>query len=163
MQMEPAKSLNELNKKAWYRLVKAAFIVSFLIAQIVGFYTVRSRTEGEVIAPISFKLIGRLAKEEMPDYEGMTDEQAGREVYQKGPSLWSDYAEKYREKYVIDPVEWYRQYSGVQRAEFYAIAFLAISLFFEIVRRAFYYVIFGKVLPPKKRRKRRTKRSIPAE
>ena len=161
--MELAKSLNELNKKAWYRVLKAVFIVSFLTAQIVGFHLVRSRTEGEVIAPISFKLIGRLVKEEMTAYGGMTDEQAGRAVYQKGSSLWSGYVAKYEEKYVIDPIAWYRQYSEIQRAEFCAVAFLAISLFFEIVRRAFYYVIFGKVFPPKKRRKRRTKRSIPAE
>jgi hypothetical protein len=128
--MEVEKSLNELNKKAWYRVLKAVFFVSFLTAQIVGFNLVRSRTEGEVIAPISFKLIGRLVKEEMTACGGMTDEQVGRAVYQEGSSLWTGYVEKYEDKYVIDPIAWYRQYSEIQRAEFCAVAFLSISLFF---------------------------------
>ena len=40
------------------------------------------------------------------------------------------------------------------------IAYLAISLLFEVVRRAFYYVIFGRAFPP---RRRRPRRSLPAE
>jgi len=156
--MELAKSLNELNKRTWYRLLKAAFVVSFLITQMVGIHLVRSRTEGKVIAPISFKLVGSLIKEEVPAYRGMTDEEAGRDVYHASPALWADYAAKYEKRYVIDPVSWYEEYGEFQRAEFCALAFLGISLFFEVLRRAFYYVIFGKVFPPKRRR-RRTKRT----
>lgn len=161
--MELAKSISELNKRAWYRLLKAVFLLSFLTAQLIGIHLVRSGTEGKVIAPISFKLVGRLVKEEMTAYAGMTDEQSGRVVYQESPALWSDYVEKYEEKYAIDPVAWHPRFAGIQRAEFYTLSLAAIALFFEILRRAFYYVIFGKVFPPKKRRKRRSRVQVPAE
>ncbi len=100
-------------------------------------------------------LVGRVLKEDIPTYRAMSDEEAGRNVYHQHPALWADYVEKYEKKYVIDPVARYREYSEMQRAEFCAIAFLVITLFFEIVRRAFYYVIFGKIFPRKRRRRRR--------
>jgi hypothetical protein len=158
--MRLAKSLNELNKRSWYRRLKAVFVVSFIMAQILGVDLVRRKTATKVMAPISFKLVGRLVKEDIPEYRGITDEQAGRAVYRKGDARWDAYVELYRKEYVIDPVAWYRQYSGMQRAGFHAIVFLAISFFFEIIRRAFYYVVFGKAYPPKKRRK---KRALPAK
>jgi hypothetical protein len=156
--MELAKSLDELNKRTWYRLLKAAFVVSFVVSQTIVILIVRSRTEGKVIAPISFKLVGSLIKEEVPAYRGMTDEEAGKAVYQVSPALWADYAAKYEKRYVIDPVSWYEEYAEIQRAKFCVLAFLGISLFFEVLRRAFYYVIFGRVFPPKKRRRRRRTR-----
>lgn len=157
--MEPAKSLNELNKRAWYRLLKTAFVVAFLVSQTIGILFVRTRTEGRVIEPISFKLVGSLIKEEVPAYRGMTDEEAGRTVYRASPALWADYVANYEKRYVIDPVSWYEEYSEIQRAEFCVLAFLGISLFYEVLRRAFYYVVFGKIFPPKKRRKKRTTRA----
>lgn len=153
--MELAKSINELNKRSWYRPLKAAFVLCFVAAQILGIQLVRSRTEGKLMEPISFKLVGRLIQEEMLVPKGMTDEEVGRTVYHKNPALWGVYAAKYKKKYVIDPVAWYPQYSEIQRVEFCTVAFLAISLFFEVLRRAFYYVIFGRIFPRKKRRKRK--------
>jgi len=157
--MELAKSRNELNKKRWYRLLKVAFVLSFVLAQTTGILLVRSKTEGKVIAPISLRLVGRTLKEDMPAYRGMSDEQAGREVYHKDPVLWAHFVEKYEKKYVIHPVARYRQYSELQRAQFCTIAFLLITLFFEVLRRSFYYVIFGKVFPRKRRRKRMRNRT----
>ena len=157
--MELAKSLNELNKNRWYRLLRVAFVFSFVVAQATGFLLVRSKTEGKVIAPISLRLVGRTLKEDLPAYRGMSDEQAGREVYQNDPVLWAEYVEKYEKKYVIDPVTRYRQYSELQRAQFYAIAFLLVTLFFEVLRRSFYYVMLGKIFPPKRRRIRRKNRA----
>ena len=153
--MKLARSLNELTKKRWYRILRIAFVLSFVTAQAIGFLLVRDRTEGTVIAPISFKLVGTALKEDMNVYRGMSDEEAGRNTYQQHPALWDDYVEKYRKKYVVDPVTRYREYSETQQAEFYAIAFLAITLFFETIRRTFYYVIFGKIFPRKRRRRRR--------
>ena len=86
---------------------------------------------------------------------GMSDEEAGRDAYERQPALWADYVEKYKKEYAIDPVTRYREYSGIQQVEFCAVAFFAITLFFETVRRAFYYVIFGKIFPRKRRRRRR--------
>ena len=143
-------------------MVKAAFVLSLLAAQMIGIYLVRSSTGGKVIAPISFKLVGRVVKEEMTSHAGMTDEQSGRIVYQQSPALWSEYVGKYKEKYAIDPVAWYPRFSEVERAEFCGLSVLAIAFFFEILRRAFYYVVFGRVFPPKKRRKRRSRASITA-
>ena len=153
--MELAKSLNELAKKRWYRILRIAFVLSFVTALAIGLLLVRDRTEGTVIAPISFKLVGTVLREEISAYQGMSDEEAGRNAYQQNPALWNDYVEKYRKKYVVDPVTRYREYSEIQQAEFCAISFLAITLFFEIIRRAFYYVIFGKIFPRKRRRRRR--------
>ena len=153
--MELAKSLNELAKKRWYRILRIAFVLSFVTALAIGLLLVRDRTEGTVIAPISFKLVGTVLKEDIPAYAGMSDEDAGRSAYQQNPALWDDYVEKYKKKYVIDPVARHREYSEIQQAEFCAMAFLAITLLFEIIRRAFYYVIFGKIFPRKRRRRRR--------
>lgn len=153
--MELAKSLNELAKKRWYRILRIAFVLSFVTALAIGLLLVRDRTEGTVIAPISFKLVGTVLKEDMPAYTGMGDEDAGRSAYQQNPALWDDCVEKYKKKYLVDPVTRHREYSEIQRAEFCAMALLAITLFFEIIRRAFYYVIFGKIFPRKRRRRRR--------
>ena len=161
--MELPKSLNELNRRRWYRPLKTAFLLSFIAAQIGGFQLLRARTEGQVIAMNSLERVGGLLKENMPAYEEMTDGEAGKTVYRTDPALWADYVAKYKEKYAADPVAWYPEYSEIQRFGFCAIAFLAITLFFEILRRAFYYVIFGTVLPRKKRRKRRKEGSRSVE
>ena len=147
--MKLANSLNELSKNRWYRNLRIAFVLSFVTAQIIGFLLVRDKTRGEVVAPISFRLVGRVLKEDMPAFRGMSDEETGRDVYRQRPALWADYVEKYKKEYAIDPVTRYREYSGIQQVEFCAVAFFAITLFFETVRRAFYYVIFGKIFPRK--------------
>ena len=160
--MELAESVSESNQNGRYRLLKVAFVLSFVVTQTPGTLVAGSKTEGKVIAPISFKLVGRVVKEEMTSHAGMTDEQSGRIVYQQSPALWSEYVGKYKEKYAIDPVAWYPRFSEVERAEFCGLSVLAIAFFFEILRRAFYYVVFGRVFPPKKRRKRRSRASITA-
>jgi hypothetical protein len=153
--MKLAKSLNELRKNRWYRNLRIAFVLSFVTAQAVGFLLVRDRTEGEVVAPITFTVLGRALKEDLPTYRWMSDEEAGRYVYLQRPALWADYVEQYRHQHGIDPVTSHREYSEAQQTEFCAIAFATITLFFEIIRRAFYYVIFGKIFPRKRRRRRR--------
>ena len=153
--MKLAKSINELKKNSWYRILRIAFVLSFVTAQTVGFHLVRDRTEGKEITPISFKLVGKVLKEDRNVYRGTSDEEAGRNAYQQDPDLWAEYVKKYEKRYAIDPVTRYREYSESQRTEFYVMAFLTLSLFFEIIRRAFYYVIFGKIFPRKRRRRRR--------
>jgi hypothetical protein len=157
------KSLNELNKRSWYRPLKVAFLLSFLAVQIVGFQLVQARTQGQVIAMTSLESVGGLLKEDMTVYAEMTDGEAGKTVYRTDPALWADYVANYKERYAADPVAWYPEYSEIQRFGFCAIAFLVITLFFEILRRAFYYVIFGTVLPRKRRRKRRKEGSRATE
>jgi hypothetical protein len=153
--MELARSISELNKKSWYRRLKVAFVLSFVAAQVVGFLLVRSRTNGEVVAPISYRLIGRVLNEDMPPDRAMSDEQAGRYVYQANPGLWAEYVEKYEKKYVMDPIAKCREYTTIQRLQFNGMAFVLITLFFEVTRRAFYYIVFGTIFPRKRRRKRR--------
>ncbi len=153
--MELARSLNELNKKRWYRLLRMCFLAAFLTVQTIGILLVLGRTEGEVIAPASFELVGKVLKEHVPAYRGAADEQVGKEVYIEEPVLWAEYVEKYVEQYRVDPVTMYRVYSGTQRVGLCAAAFVLIALFFEMLRRAFYYVIFGTILPRKRRRRRR--------
>lgn len=161
--MELPTSLNELNKRSWYRPLKAAFLLSLVASQIIVFQLVRARTEGKVIAINSLRLVGGLLKEDIPAYEQMTDGEAGKTVYRTDPALWADYVLKYKEKYGEDPVAWHPEYSEIHRFGFCAIAFVVIGLFFEILRRAFYYVIFGTILPRKRRRKRRREGSRPTE
>jgi hypothetical protein len=153
--MKLAKSINELAKNRWYRILRIAFVFSFVTAQAIGFLLIRNRTERTVIAPISFKLVGKALKEDMNAFGGMSDEEAGRSAYRKDPALWDGYVEEYRKKYVIDPITRYREYSEIQQTQFLVTAFLAITLFFEVIRRSFYYVIFGKIFPRKRRRRRR--------
>jgi len=161
--MKLAKSINELTKKRWYRILRIAFVFSFVTAQAIAFLLVRDRTDGKVIAPISFKLIGRALTQDVSAYRGMRDEEAGRSAYQKNPALWDHHVEEYRKKHVIDPVTLHREYSEIQQTQFFAIAFLVITLFFEVVRRSFYYVVFGKIFPRKRRRRRRKTRPEPTE
>jgi hypothetical protein len=95
------------------------------------------------------------AQEDFPAYRAMTEEEAGREVYASEPALWAEYVQIYQERYRVDPVTMHRVYSDLQRVEFCIVAFLLITLFFEVLRRAFYYVIFGQIFPRKRRRHRR--------
>jgi hypothetical protein len=153
--MKLAKSLNELGKRRWYRNLRFCFVLSFITAQVVVFVLVRDRTAGTVVAPISFRLVGGALQADMPAYRGMSDEEAGRIVYRQHPALWADAVEKYRKKHSVDPVTRYPEYSRAQRAQFFSIAILVITLFFEIARRAFYYIIFGKIFPRRRRSRRR--------
>ena len=153
--MKLAKSLNELKKNRWYRNLRVGFVLAFVAAQAMGFLLVRNRTQQEVITPISFKRVGGILTVEEPAYRDMSDEEAGRHIYRLHPDLWADAVEKYRKNYGIDPVATHREYSKAYETQFCVIAFLVITLFFEIIRRAFYFVIFGKVFPRKRRRRRR--------
>ncbi len=131
------------------------FLGAFLTAQTIGLLLVLSKTQGEVVAPISFEWVGRILKEDFPAYRAMTEEEVGREVYATEPALWAEYVRIYQERYRVDPVIMHRVYSDLQRVQFCIVVFLSITIFFEVLRRAFYYVIFGQLFPRKRRRHRR--------
>jgi hypothetical protein len=152
--MQLAKSISELNTRTWYRRAKVALVLSFVAAQALAFHAVRSGTRGEVSAPISYLLIGRMIKEDFPSYREMGDEQAGRHARREQPDLWKEYVQEYEKAHGPDPVLRVREYGRTQRIQFHVTAFLLITLFFETIRRAFYFVIFGKIFPRKTRRRR---------
>jgi hypothetical protein len=155
--MPLAKTIHELSATTWYRRTRVAFVLSFASAQILAFFVVRNGTQGEVFAPISYVLVGRMIKEDFPSYREMGDEEAGRYARREQPALWKRYLRNYEEVHGADSVLRAREYDRTQRIEFHATAFLLITLFFETIRRAFYYVIFGKLFPRKKRTRRDSK------
>lgn len=170
--MGKEKSLESLNEKAWYRLVKSVFLISFvgvlLIANAIGIMSIG---------------IKNLNKEKTTIYctsgdkKVLTLKQSGVYLYRSDFKNGFDY-KKYvasGSKYTIEDIlkACYGEsnvkshmyflntldvqlfdikpvYSYSEFINYFLIANLSIFGFFEVLRRIFYYVVLGKIVPKEK-------------
>lgn len=152
--------MSDLNNKMWYRLIKVLYITMFLVILITGLSIIyidnkvpdkfiQNSKLIEIIknAPENTTSEGIMMALEDRGYiiEKFDEASLGKleSVFKK--SNQSDSIEKIMSRY-----QSYRTYPSSIAMLGYLMLFLLISLlFFEIIRRIFYYIVLGTLRPKK--------------
>lgn len=178
------KTITELNKKWWYRLVKVLYVLIFVFASVLaiafistsGPFNSKSRSlrcdDGRTFTtfpqPLIFKSsvsyddrlkyfcltnadIGGDVRASYPQYEGLPLEEIGRLFRAKYPDY--EYA---IEAGIIFDLPARKNYSVIIEESFdlggllYGLLLpVMVVVFFELLRRAFYYILLGSLKPPR--------------
>lgn len=166
------KTISHLNSKAWYRFLKVIFILVLALSEltaVVGVYESNKPVEvsdymitcnygnqkvffaqDEGIYLYSSDLSNGLSS--LPDYQKEEISKDKCQISQQtlNAKLSAITSGTDDGKKLFDIVEASHTKGGYAEALGYALlAALAVVLFFEIVRRIFYYIILGKFNPPK--------------
>jgi hypothetical protein len=117
------KTIKELNKKAWYRLLKVIFIIAFLVA-------------------------GALIWEGYKPYDTTTKYvvcHSGQKYFSNPFNSNDYYTSKCNGEWGIkDITTTHNSWGGLFEN------LVALIIFFEIIRRIFYYIVLGTILPKNK-------------
>lgn len=166
------KTIADLNSKWWYRLVKVVYVFllfSWTIGTAVGVYFLfepEFDNENSYIACESGKNY-RLSENGIflySEYMGYYDDKLAKELCTSTETMT---AEEYEEKYGEPPktflsldlekyrlteyklISVYTERDWIATIWYMFLGFLGWLLFFELVRRIFYYVVLGKLIPKK--------------
>lgn len=168
------KTISELNSRWWYRLIKVLFLLLLVLIFLFSFavvyttYHVRNVSDYLVtcdygnkktfdaykdagIQILSFNLDGPATVGSLNDYE--------REAIQKACGITSSEAVQMLRNslsgnsgipslFVIQPTT-VTEGSTLSVVLFSALSLLIILITFEFIRRMFYYIVLGKIRPPK--------------
>jgi len=136
------KTIKSLNKNWWYRLLKVTYIFFFFLALLVSFLLTSSFLSQQTISDESFVKVGQTIKQQYTDEYGQySDQEIGKRVYEKRYDEWL----KYRDLVIYED-----KFSMLEKNIYYILTFFIVALFFELVKRAFYYISLGSVNPKKK-------------
>jgi len=164
-------TINYLNSKVWYRLLKVLFFFSFIIIFLLVNFMVWMLTDDKKISDKTFIEVGKIIKQEYPAYSDMDDLDVGRKIYQKRRyDEWEKYT-TYGEESSFTPtygkringIDFYPTTSSETKIK---IAYTSVSLWqkisynifssiivlviFWIISRIFFYIVLGSLLPKKK-------------
>jgi hypothetical protein len=164
------KTVSELNAKWWYRLVKVVFIATFLVSAIFAAYatfdTSRTRTVSDYIVKCNYGSKATFAAWQDKgiyissySYNGISSlSDSQKEDLQKACGITQDVmngifdqirAGANPKDYALFNIALGKVDVGSNfKAVLYSLlSIMGVYLVFEVARRAFYYVLLGKILP----------------
>jgi uncharacterized membrane protein YiaA len=144
------KTIKELNQKAWYRLLKAFYILTFVLLQLVAIILIqdqnRDNTE-QLPKDEHYSEIGKLVKADYPEYKDSTDLEIGKQLFEKNYYTWSQYeGEKVDNNYNTIVTEHLTQKEKIIA---YLIPSSIILGIYLLTLGIFYYVVCGSIFPKK--------------
>ncbi|KKP32471.1 MAG: hypothetical protein A2312_02910 [Candidatus Staskawiczbacteria bacterium RIFOXYB2_FULL_32_9] len=141
--------MENFNDKVWYRLLKVIFIIAFVFFQVVSCIIVFEIYGTKEIAPQSFQEVGKLVKYVYGEYNDLSDELVGKNLYENNISAWFDFASSSGKSDFknVNGKQWRKvnidyqdKYTTQQKLLYCLIPFLIISVIFWFISRLFFYI-----------------------
>lgn len=135
------KTISELNAKWWYRLMKVAYIITALvfIASIFGYMAYDSKPEID-----RNQTVGRCGNGKLLSFQNESVSRAYEynDRFTLGGLCGDD-----SYSFSVAPV--YTPFDLINFGLGSGVFLLVLFLFLELVKRVFYYIVLGKIMPPK--------------
>ena len=135
------ETIEILNKKWWYRLIKVIYIGLMAASFVISFLWVSSILNFKIMTDSSYERIERAINQESGSVNNVSDFKNGKSIDFERNILFGKYQ---------DLAEYEDKYSTMEKILYHLAVIVGVILFFGLIKRVFFYIYLGTIFPKKK-------------